>query len=124
MAAAVKAAERGVDVLLVERDFRLGGQLIKQTHRFFGSKNEHAGTRGIRIAEELEEKIKANPSIEVICEATVQGYYEDEILAVSHEGKFKKISAGKVIITTGASEKMLTFTNNDLPGVYGAGAVQ
>ncbi|MGE5631075.1 MAG: NAD(P)/FAD-dependent oxidoreductase, partial [Caulobacteraceae bacterium] len=27
-------------------------------------------------------------------------------------------------VTTGASEKFLTFPNNDLPGIYGAGAVQ
>ena len=30
----------------------------------------------------------------------------------------------KLIVATGASEKTLAFPNNDLPGIYGAGAVQ
>lgn len=124
MAAAVKSAASGAKVLLVERDYQLGGQLIKQTHRFFGSKNEFAGTRGISIAREFEKEISTNSNIEVMLGATAQGYYEDEVLTLSHEGKFKKIKAGRIIIATGASEKMLPFINNDLPGVYGAGAVQ
>ena len=36
--AAIHAAEAGAQVLLVERADRLGGQLIKQTHKFFGPK--------------------------------------------------------------------------------------
>jgi sarcosine oxidase, subunit alpha len=124
MAAAIRAAEQGAKVILLERYNLLGGQLIKQTHRFFGSKNEHAGTRGINIAVELQERIESNPNIEVMLEATAQGYYEDEVLGLSHDNKFKKIKAERIIIAAGAAEKMLNFTNNDLPGVYGAGAVQ
>jgi len=124
LAAAIKAAEYGKKVIIVEKDFKLGGQLIKQTHRFFGSKEECAGTRGIEIAKKMQKKIKNSANIDVWREATVQGYYEDDVLTVSHENKFKKIKAGKIIIATGAAEKMLTFPNNDLPGIYGAGAVQ
>jgi sarcosine oxidase subunit alpha len=102
----------------------LGGQLIKQTHMFFGSKDESAGTRGIDIAAELKRKVIANRNITVMLDATAQGYYEDGILTVLHNNKSKKIKANKIIAATGASEKMLAFPNNDLPGVYGAGAVQ
>jgi thioredoxin reductase/ferredoxin len=35
-----------------------------------------------------------------------------------------KVQPRKVVIATGAYENMLMFPNNDLPGVYGAGAVQ
>lgn len=124
MAAALKAGEAGLRVILVERHYELGGQLIKQTHRFFGSRNEQAGIRGVAIARKMKERIEACPQIEVMLEATAQGYYEDGVLAVSHQNKFKKITAERIIIATGASEKMLPFANNDLPGVYGAGAVQ
>jgi sarcosine oxidase subunit alpha len=34
------------------------------------------------------------------------------------------IRAARVILATGAAEKALAFPNNDLPGIYGAGAVQ
>ncbi len=124
LAAAIKASGYGGKVIIAERDYKLGGQLTKQTHRFFGSKKEYAGTRGIKIAEEMREKVEKNKNIDVWLEATVQGYYEDDILTVSHKNKFKKIKAEKIIIATGAAEKMLSFPGNDLPGVYGAGAVQ
>ena len=124
LSAAITAAEGGAEVILLERDDMLGGQLVKQTHRFFGSKNEHAGTRGINIARELREKVREDENIKIMLEATAQGYYEDGVLGLSHENKFKKINAKKIITATGASEKMLPFINNDLPGIYGAGAVQ
>jgi len=124
MTAAIKASEVGAKVIIIERYHELGGQLIKQTHRFFGSKKEQAGIRGISIAQELTEKITNQSNIKVMTEATAEGYYEDDVVTVSHENKFKKIKAKKVIIATGASENMLAFENNDLPGVYGAGAVQ
>jgi len=124
LAAAIRAAEYGANVIIAERDFEPGGQLTKQTHSFFGSKDEYAGTRGIKIAEQMQQKVQSNSHIELMLEATVQGYYEDDVITVSHENEFKKIKADKFIIATGAAEKMLSFSNNDLPGVYGAGAVQ
>ena len=37
LSAACAAAELGASVLLCERDYLPGGQLVKQTHKFFGS---------------------------------------------------------------------------------------
>ncbi len=124
MTAALKAAKRKAEVIIVERYHELGGQLTKQTHRFFGSKSEQAGTRGIDIARGLTKEIQNMSEIKVLTEATAQGYYEDKIVTVSYQNKFRKIRAKRIIIATGASEKMMLFENNDLPGVYGAGAIQ
>ena len=49
MCAAIAAAGQGARVTLFDRGKGLGGQLVKQTHRFFGSEKEYAGTRGINI---------------------------------------------------------------------------
>lgn len=123
--AAIAAGKAGARVLLLERSEFLGGQLIKQTHKFFGSKNEHAGERGIAIAGLLVKEALNQPSVTVLNNATVLGYYqEDGVLTVKHEGAFVTIKAKKIIVATGASEKTLAFPGNDLPGVYGAGAVQ
>ncbi|MDI3498183.1 2Fe-2S iron-sulfur cluster-binding protein, partial [Archaeoglobus sp.] len=46
MSAAINAGKYGAKVLLVDENPFLGGQLVKQTHRFFGSAKERAGTRG------------------------------------------------------------------------------
>jgi sarcosine oxidase subunit alpha len=122
LSAAQIAAEAGVDCLVIDREHRLGGQLIKQTHMFFGSEKQYAKTRGIDIAEILAEKIPSQ--VEFLTETTVLGLYPDRVLTVSNGDKYFKIKAEAILVATGASEKVLAFENNDLPGIYGAGAVQ
>jgi len=54
----------------------------------------------------------------------VVGYYDNDIIGVLRADEFFFIKAKCYIFATGASENMLSFENSDLPGVYGAGAVQ
>lgn len=124
MSAALAAADTGVRVVLMDRNHQLGGQLVKQTHRFFGSERERAGTRGIEIVEILRQQIRENPRIEVHAHTDVLGVYSDRVISYEEDGRYGRMTAEKIIISTGAAEKMLQFENNDLPGVYGAGAVQ
>lgn len=124
LCAAAAAASLGAHVLICERDYVPGGQLVKQTHKFFGSEKQYAGDRGIAIGRRLIEEAHQNPNIEVLTEATVIGIYEDGIVTVFHRNQHIKIRPKRTIITTGASEKFLVFPGNDLPGIYGAGAVQ
>lgn len=127
LCAASEAAAAGVRVLLVESDLHVGGQLVKQTHKFFGSQKEYAGTRGLEIAQILMGEIKElGSAIRVLSNTTINGYYpeEDIFTAMRGEDEFFWIKAKRCIIATGAQEKILPFANNDLPGVYGAGAVQ
>ena len=121
--AAIVAKELGSDVAIVDDNPILGGQLIKQTHKFFGSKLHYCGVRGIDIATILSGR--ANElEIEVINNATVVGYYDSDTLGVLRDDRLFSLKAKRYIFATGASENMLAFDNADLPGVYGAGAVQ
>ncbi len=127
LSAAIYAASLGAKVTLIDDGLELGGQLIKQTHKFFGSEKQFAGIRGIEIAEKMIQDIKEHDNVEVIANATVIGYYEDEVITIVqgvNGDMLKKLKAKRIIVATGASENMLPFVNNDLPGVYGAGAVQ
>lgn len=124
LCAAAAAASLGAKVLVCERDDVPGGQLVKQTHKFFGSEKQYAGDRGIHIGQMLVDNVTSHPNIEIWTEATVLGIYEDGIVTVLHDNKHIKIRPQKTIVTTGASEKFLAFPGNDLPGIYGAGAVQ
>ncbi len=125
MAAAIEAGE-DANVVIIDEQPCLGGQLIKQTHKFFGSSMEGAGKRGIEIAKEMESE--AIKKARVLLKTSVIGYYNrgyhflaavNKIDAILYE-----IKAKKIIFATGAQENMLVFENNDLPGVYGAGGVQ
>ena len=120
----ISAPDLGVGVLLVERDDVAGGQLVKQTHKFFGSEKQYAGDRGIHIGQMLVEKAQADSNIEIWTDSTVLGIYEDGVVTVLHEDKHIKVKPERIIIATGAAEKFLAFPGNDLPGIYGAGAVQ
>lgn len=125
LSAAKIALEAGLNVLLIDRNHNLGGQLIKQTHKFFGSKAQFAKTRGIDIARILINQLdEYKDSLEILKEATVVGLYKENVITVYQHNKYLKIQAEGIIIATGASEKVLAFENNDLPGIYGAGAIQ
>lgn len=128
MSAALAAADCGVKVLLVDFFSQPGGQLVKQTHKFFGSRGQYAGVRGIEIARILGEKVRSHPHIEMLLDTQVLGYYPDGVLTMerSVEGgsEYLKARPRRLVVCAGASEKPLAFPGNDLPGVYGAGAVQ
>jgi len=115
----------GIKPIVFDENPHLGGQLIKQTHKFFGSRAERAGVRGFSIAEELLSEVEGEA--EVLRQARVLGlYFEDgkRVLAVAHTDRLLLVEAEEIIVATGAEERFLLFPGNHLPGVYGAGAVQ
>jgi len=124
LCAALSASSLGAKVLLAERDDIPGGQLVKQTHKFFGSEKQYAGDRGIHIGQMLLENAINDPNIEIWSNSTVLAIYEDGVVTVEHDEKHVKVKPLRTILATGAAEKFLAFPGNDLPGIYGAGAVQ
>jgi sarcosine oxidase subunit alpha len=123
LCAGIVAARLGARVTLIDDNPRLGGQLIKQTHKFFGSKSHYCGTRGIDIAAILEKELLATGA-EVVLNTTVIGHFQPKTLGLASPGQFFKLAYDRLIVATGATENNILFENNDLPGVYGAGAVQ
>ena len=121
--AAIVARTLGAKVTIIDDNPGLGGQLIKQTHKFFGSKAHYCGVRGIDIADILSKEVKGS-GIDILHNATVVGYYDDDIIGVLKDDRLFPVKAKTYIFATGASENTLAFDNADLPGVYGAGAVQ
>ncbi len=123
LSAAIVASRLGAQVTLIDDNQRPGGQLIKQTHKFFGDKTHYCGTRGIDIAAILANELKLTTT-EVVSGTSVIGFYPGSVLALADRKRFFKLSCKSLIVATGAAENNLLFPNNDLPGVYGAGAVQ
>ncbi len=135
LCAAIEAANQGAKVLLVDENQCVGGQLIKQTHKFFGSKHEKAGSRGIQIALDLEnelKKLEKKGKITLLLDSTVIGYYEEKdnihkfgiVKRSDFISTLYEVTCKSAIFSCGAMENMLLFPGNDLPGVYGAGSVQ
>jgi sarcosine oxidase subunit alpha len=122
LSAATTFKEFGINSLIIEENPQLGGQLIKQTHKFFGSEKEKAGTRGFEIAQDLIKNIE-NSSIDYTINSTAFAIDENKI-GVFRDNQYMKIYTKYLLIATGAAEKMIPFPGNDIPGVLGAGAAQ
>jgi sarcosine oxidase, subunit alpha len=126
MSAALELGRRGVRTLLVDDKHRLGGKLVLQTHRFFGSIDAvYAGTRGTDIATRLERSVNEMEPVDVWLGSTVLGVFSDGVVGVLRDdGRYVQVIPEMLLVAAGARERSLTFIGNTLPGVYGAGAFQ
>jgi len=125
MSAAIELARHNVEAILVDDKDRLGGKLVLQTHRFFGSMNAvYAGTRGIDIGERLANDVASTDSIEVWLDSTALAVFADRKVGVLKEGCYVLVEPQILLVSTGARERSLVFQGNTLPGVFGAGAFQ
>jgi NADPH-dependent 2,4-dienoyl-CoA reductase/sulfur reductase-like enzyme/Fe-S-cluster-containing hydrogenase component 2/bacterioferritin-associated ferredoxin len=125
LSAAVELGRLGVRTLVVDDKDRLGGKLVLQTHKFFGSvEDSHAGTRGFEIAAILAEEIGRLPAVEVWLDTTAVAVFSDHVVGVVRGGRYVTVRPRALMVATGARERMLSFPGNTLPGVYGAGAFQ
>jgi sarcosine oxidase subunit alpha len=125
LSAAIELGKAGVRALVVDDKHRLGGKLILQTHKFFGSIDAcYAGTRGTDIATKLEQELHQFENVQAWLNTTALSVFSDRKVGVLREGHYVVVQPHVLLVTTGAREKSLAFKGNTLPGVYGAGAFQ
>ncbi len=125
LTAAIELGRAGVRTLIVDDKHRLGGKLVLQTHKFFGSIDAcYAGTRGIDIATRLEQELRPFENVRVWLNSTALAVFSDRRVGILREGRYAIVRPEVVLVAAGAREKSLVFTGNTLPGVYGAGAFQ
>ncbi|MFX1547223.1 MAG: FAD-dependent oxidoreductase [Promethearchaeota archaeon] len=117
--------EKGLKVILVDDKDRVGGKLVLQSHKFFGSiQDVFAGKRGIEIAEILGKALESFSNVDIWLSSTAIAVYSDKTVGIIKSTEYRLVKPKKLLIATGAREKMLIFPGDTLPGVYGAGAFQ
>jgi sarcosine oxidase, subunit alpha len=126
LTSAIELAKLGFDIILIDDKENLGGKLLLQTHKFFGSIEDcYAGKRGIEIAALLEKEIRSYSNIRVYTNTSVAALYKDKKAGIFIDYKnYAIVDFDGLVISSGAREKNLVFPGNDIPGVYGAGAFQ
>jgi thioredoxin reductase/Fe-S-cluster-containing hydrogenase component 2 len=112
-----------MEAVVFDENARPGGQLFKQIHKFFGSREHQARTRGVKIGENLLKDAR-KLGVKVVLGATVLGIYKNKEVSVRFEGEVRNYKADSLVIATGAAENMATFDGWTKPGVMGAGAAQ
>ena len=123
LSAAIEAASHGVRTVVFDENARPGGQLFKQIHKFFGSREHRARERGFRIGEQLLEEAR-KLGVEVVLGSVVTGIFAGKEITVMTGDRLEHVKANYIVIATGASENMVPFPGWTLPGVIGAGAAQ
>ncbi len=124
LSAARAAVDAGLDVVVAEQDFALGGDLLGA-----------AGPVGEEDAE-VWRRAALPEGARVWLRSTVFGLYDHGVAGVVervHDGqtpsplpreRLRIVRAGRVVLATGALERPLAFGANDRPGVMGAAAAR
>jgi len=123
LGAAIEGARNGLQVLVVDENDRAGGQLFKQIHKFFGSAEHFAGTRGFRIGEMLLEEARSL-GVRVWLNTMAWGIFGEREVSLIRGNRVCTVQARMVVLATGATENALSFPGSTLPGVMTAGAAQ
>ena len=125
LSAAIQLAENKIKTLLIDDKSQLGGKLVLQTHKFFGSvEDSYAGTRGNDIGKMLAKKVMQDESIDVWINSTALYVFKDKKVGIIKDGVYKIVQPKIILNAAGAREKFLRFKGNTLSGIYGAGAFQ
>ena len=113
MAAATVAAERGVEVAIVDDNAALGGQIWRA-----GSEGGHHQER-----HHWEARLRA-AHVPLLCGYRVVDQPEAGVLVAESGEDYRELRARKLIVATGARERFLPFPGWTLPNVMGAGGLQ
>lgn len=125
LSAAIEMAKHDFRIIVLDDKSSLGGKLVLQTHKFFGSQEDsYAGMRGIEIGEMLAENLKEYPNCSLWLNSTALFVFKDKKVGVLKGESYKIIEPRVILNAAGAREKFLRFPGNTLPGIYGAGAFQ
>ncbi len=125
LSAAIQLGNHGIQTLIIDDKNELGGKLVLQTHKFFGSvEDSYAGTRGNDIGKMLTKTVLENKNVDCWTNSIALYVFKNKKIGVLRDGVYKLIAPKIVLNTAGAREKFLRFKGNSLSGIYGAGAFQ
>ena len=122
MAAAIKAAEVGLSVALLDEQPRAGGQIYRDVERAATRRGDILGkdyTDGTGLTEGLR-----HDGIRHVSGAVVWAIEDGFRISYTQNGRATQIDCEKVILATGALERPMPLPGWTLPGVMTAGAGQ
>ncbi|MFB6215298.1 MAG: NAD(P)/FAD-dependent oxidoreductase [Candidatus Bipolaricaulia bacterium] len=126
MAAAIRGAEEGADVMLVERDIELGGILNQCIHNGFGIEYYGEELTGPEYAERFTRKIWKS-DVDVRLDSYVLSLKPEKVITLmTPEGIFE-VDAGAVVLATGARERSrgeIRIPGDRPSGIMPAGTAQ
>jgi NADPH-dependent 2,4-dienoyl-CoA reductase/sulfur reductase-like enzyme len=128
MAAAYGAYQAGVrDILIIERDHRLGGILNQCIHNGFGLHRFNEELTGPEYAQRYIDLV-ATTSVKILSSTMVIDLSKDKVLTViSSQDGYRKLKAKAVVLAMGCRERSrgaVALPGDRCSGIYTAGAAQ
>ena len=120
ISASARLAEMGLQVIMLDEQQRLGGQIYRNIQQSSQKTRDDMGddyTRGLNLALRFEKSGAACCSGASVWDIEPDGY-----VYFSKDHQSKQIRANYIVIATGAMERPVPFPGWNLPGVMGAGA--
>ncbi|MEL6476907.1 MAG: 2Fe-2S iron-sulfur cluster-binding protein [Pseudomonadota bacterium] len=128
LAAAETCVAQGLDVMLVEQDFRLGGSLLATSET----------VEGQPAPAWLSDRLSALEGVRFLPRTTAFGLYDSNVVGLYEKvtdhlaapdpalprGRIRVVRPARVILASGALERPVAFGNNDRPGSMLAHAAQ
>ena len=126
--AAFTAAKSGVQVILADEDFRLGGRLNAETA-------EIDDKPAAEFARDILDQLRAMDNVRILPRTTVFGAFDhgcfgalERVNEHTNNGGVRQIfwhiRCQHSVLAAGATERPIAFSNNDRPGIMLAGATR
>jgi NADPH-dependent 2,4-dienoyl-CoA reductase/sulfur reductase-like enzyme len=125
LSAAIAAAKIGVEVLVIDENFLVGGQIYRQLPSTYQVKD--ALVLGIDYADGqslLQEVANLSDRITIWSDALVWSVFDSKQLAIARGDELVLLNAQAIIAATGAYERPVPVPGWTLPGVMTAGGAQ
>lgn len=131
IASAISASKTGANVILVEREHRLGGILNQCIHNGFGLHYFGVELTGPEFARKLTNTLSTCNNVSTMLNSSVISITKNKlgkfsILVQSPDGLFK-ITAKSVVLSMGCRERpggAISLGGNRVAGIYSAGSAQ
>ena len=142
MSAADTLSGHGLDILVIDENRHVGGQLIRKVSKtaslFSGMEPDVMKKKGFALAQKIKtqnrkkDKNDSRHGMTRRVQAQVMGIFDDNRLLIQMTSQDKQNNGEKIltlqaehlILATGARERYLPFRGWDLPGVISLGAAQ
>ncbi|GIW03419.1 MAG: (2Fe-2S)-binding protein [Thermomicrobiales bacterium] len=121
LSAAIAAAQAGAQVLLLDENPAVGGQLRYRVAPVAGPAGERVPA--FHLARALQAEAES-AGVELVSAARVWGVFPGRIVAVAQAERSWLVHAEQIVIATGSVDLPFPFPGGTLPGVYTARAVQ
>jgi len=125
MSAAITAADAGVNVVVIDENPRVGGQIYRQLPSSLQVAKANQSGSDFRRGDDLHKRFQSlKHRIELQTDTTAWGLFSSNRLAVVRGDAWEMLEAETVVLASGAYEYVPPFPGWTLPGVMTPGAAQ